>query len=689
MKKAGIITLTLTIAMLSLAVLGISSKASSRGETVTLHLNVNSYTNVSSGAVDLSYDNTVLEIVSGEMKVGSPFDSFTPSKGKGVMGGTSPFNVSGNILTVTFKIKDNAPFTTTTVSAAVTIRPQDGAQIVDNYTMGTVTVACPHSYGAWSKADDNNHQRTCSICNTVDTQAHTWNAGTVTKQATCKEEGTKTYTCTVCGATKTETISKTTNHTWGGWTKKDDNTHVRTCSVCNTTDTANHTWNAGTVTKQATCKEAGVKTFACTACNATKTEDIAKTTTHTWGAWAKKDGDQHKRVCSVCNQEETANHGWNAGTVTKAATCKEAGVKTFTCTACSATKTEEITKTTTHTWGKWEKVNETEHKRTCTVCNTANETAAHTWNTGVVTKQATCKETGVKTFTCTACSATKTEDVAKTTTHAWGAWSKKDSGTHARTCSVCGKEETANHSYGADWQKDSANHYHVCSVCGDKKDSAAHTPGAAATEMAPQTCTTCGYIITPALGHTHNWSTNWTTDANGHWHTCSGCNEKKDASAHVFDNDCDTDCSVCGFTRAIEHQFELKHDETSHWQECKVCGETKDKEAHVPGPEATEENAQVCLVCDYEIAPKLEPATTEPETEEETESGEAPSESENQGESKEGTEPAKENASGKGNAENGANAGSLLPWILGGIGLAAVAAFLIFFLLKKKKKEEK
>ena len=37
---------------------------------------------------------------------------------------------------------------------------------------------------------------------------HVWNDGEVTKEATCKAEGVRTYTCTVCFATKTEAIGK-------------------------------------------------------------------------------------------------------------------------------------------------------------------------------------------------------------------------------------------------------------------------------------------------------------------------------------------------------------------------------------------------------------------------------------------------------------------------------------------------
>ncbi|MBR3866129.1 MAG: hypothetical protein IKM67_05405, partial [Clostridia bacterium] len=54
---------------------------------------------------------------------------------------------------------------------------------------------------------------------------HAWDGGKVTKEATCKEEGVKTYTC-ACGETKTEKIAKTTTHTY-----KDG-----VCSVCGAKD---------------------------------------------------------------------------------------------------------------------------------------------------------------------------------------------------------------------------------------------------------------------------------------------------------------------------------------------------------------------------------------------------------------------------------------------------------------------
>ncbi len=70
---------------------------------------------------------------------------------------------------------------------------------------------------------------------------HVWDAGAVTKAATCKEEGTRTYTCTVCGETRTEPVPKT-DHVWSSWqvvkepTADQSGKEARTCSVCNETE---------------------------------------------------------------------------------------------------------------------------------------------------------------------------------------------------------------------------------------------------------------------------------------------------------------------------------------------------------------------------------------------------------------------------------------------------------------------
>lgn len=83
----------------------------------------------------------------------------------------------------------------------------------------------------------------CSVCNSeisrttkvIPKSAHKYDAGKVTKSATCTATGVKTYTCTVCGVTKTEAIAKKA-HTYKSYVTKATLTAngkiVSKCSVC-------------------------------------------------------------------------------------------------------------------------------------------------------------------------------------------------------------------------------------------------------------------------------------------------------------------------------------------------------------------------------------------------------------------------------------------------------------------------
>lgn len=84
---------------------------------------------------------------------------------------------------------------------------------------------------------------------------------TITKAATCLEDGTKDITCAkgCSGAIQRDVVIPATGH-------KLDN---------------------GTITTQPTCVAEGVKTFKCTNCNYTETEPVPVSTTHTFGADGK------------------------------------------------------------------------------------------------------------------------------------------------------------------------------------------------------------------------------------------------------------------------------------------------------------------------------------------------------------------------------------------------------------------
>lgn len=97
----------------------------------------------------------------------------------------------------------------------------------------------------------------------------------------------------------------------------------------------------GEETTAATCKAEGVMTYTCS-CGDSYTEAIP-VTDHTYGDWTKKDGVNHKKVCSVCGDEKTAAHEWDDGVVTKEPTQTTEGTKKYSC-ICGESYTETIAK---------------------------------------------------------------------------------------------------------------------------------------------------------------------------------------------------------------------------------------------------------------------------------------------------------------------------------------------------------
>ena len=270
-------------------------------------------------------------------------------------------------------------------------------------------------------------------------KAHDWDEGKVTTEATCKNTGVKTYTCNNCSETKTEVIPMT-----------------------------DHIWDNGKVTTKPSCITPGVKTYTCSVCQKEKTEKIPATGhLHTEirnkkEATCKEDGYTGDVYCKDCGEKlsngktiaKTTEHTWDAGKVTKAATCTEKGLKLYTCTVCDKVRTEEIP-ATGHQHTEVRNVKEA----TCTKAGYTGDTyckdcgekissgeviakLAHTWDEGNITKEADCKETGVKTYTCHKCGATKTEDIPRTE-HTWDegkvttAPTCTKPGVRTYTCSVC------------------------------------------------------------------------------------------------------------------------------------------------------------------------------------------------------------------------------------------------------------
>ena len=196
------------------------------------------------------------------------------------------------------------------------------------------------------------------------------------------------------------------------------------------------------------------------------------------------------------------NH-WDNEKITTPPTCTKTGVKQYTCTICSETKTEEIAALghdyssdwTIDTAAACETVGSKSHH--CTRCDRKKDVteipaSGHSWNDGAITTEPTCTDEGVKTFTCNACGKTRTEAVA-----------------------------ALGHNYSSDWTIDTAaacetvgSKSHHCTRCDSKKDiteipaSGKHTwnngvitkPATIAEEgIKTYTCTVCGVTRTETI----------------------------------------------------------------------------------------------------------------------------------------------------------------------------------------------
>ena len=152
---------------------------------------------------------------------------------------------------------------------------------------GTTERTMPATCGEAGRVDT-----ICSNCGEVistrelpPTGAHVWDNGVVTTAPTETTPGVRTRTCTVCGDIREETIPATGAHDYR-FTKNVD----------------------------PTCTDGGYDLYTCSGCGATERRNLT----------------------------DAAGHKWDGGTVTTAPTETTPGVRTFTCTVCSQTRTEAI-----------------------------------------------------------------------------------------------------------------------------------------------------------------------------------------------------------------------------------------------------------------------------------------------------------------------------------------------------------
>lgn len=130
-----------------------------------------------------------------------------------------------------------------------------------------------------------------------------------------------------------------------------------------------------------------------------------------FGAWEYYSKTKHVRSCDDCDEREYKNHNWDDGEIIEEPSHDEEGEIKYTCEDCEYSYTTEIDPEG-HDWGNWTKFSNTQHKRSCSCGDVEYED--HNWDVGVVTKDPTATETGIKTYTCEDCGATQTVIISAT-----------------------------------------------------------------------------------------------------------------------------------------------------------------------------------------------------------------------------------------------------------------------------------
>lgn len=517
---------------------------------------------------------------------------------------------------------------------------------------------------------------TCSRCGGTKTEEipktkHDYEEHVV-KAPTCTEKGISYYVCKNCGLTTSRRQTPATGHIHTEVRNQKDatykengytgDTYCKDCGKKLETGTVipklvekEHDYGEWVLDQAPTCKKYGARHRICKNCG-DREVDVLDKVDHTWELVSTTPatctiGEIQHYKCSVCGETKDVTlsnplgeHSWDNGKVTKKATCTEDGEKTYTCTVCNTTKTEVIPAT-----GHQHKEVRNAKKATCTEDGYTGDTyckdcgaklesgtvinkLGHTWDNGVITKEATETEEGIKTYTCKTCGETKTEKIP-VASHHW------DQGTITKkaTCTENGEKTYHCTDEGCDktWIETIPATGHQHTELRDKKTATCGEDGYSGDLY----CKDCGQLISKgavvkATGH--SWDSGKVTEAatckkeGTKTYTCKNCGETKTESIpkteHQWDNGkvtkeatCKEEgsktytCSICGDTKT---EAVPKKDHT--WDEgkvtkkatctedglkvytCRVCAETKEEVLKATGHQHTELRNEKKATCTEE-----------------------------------------------------------------------------------------
>ena len=144
-------------------------------------------------------------------------------------------------------------------------------------------------------------------------------------------------------------------------------------------------------------------------------------------------------------------------------------------------------------------------------------------------------------------------------------------------CNLCGFKRTPPHNYDNDCDTD-------CNICGYIRTVPHFYDNACDT-----TCNLCGYVRSVP---DHVYDNACDTE-------CNECGYKR-VVPHKYKNDCSTVCELCGEGyRTIKHTYEKNpfwsYNNNEHWEKCYICNKITDKEKHI----YDNDSDPTCNICGY------------------------------------------------------------------------------------------
>ena len=155
------------------------------GETVTVAVQITSNPGITSLKLSLSYDETALKLIEGENQTllsgwyqASPTADTLPYLMVWVASDAQ--TAQGTLILLKFQIAEGVTVGTV-LSPVLSVEEaySNSETVLSNAVSFSITVTCEHTYGLYSKVDDNVHRYECTKCHTAGTAAHQWNAGAI------------------------------------------------------------------------------------------------------------------------------------------------------------------------------------------------------------------------------------------------------------------------------------------------------------------------------------------------------------------------------------------------------------------------------------------------------------------------------------------------------------------------------